>query len=402
MKKALYILIVMISVIGCVDYSYPGQIHKIHLDDKQKVPVSIILGEADQDLIVKGTGAKEEGVTDIWKDQDLYIYAFRRDLMTSYKVTRKEDETICMIDGSTEVMGTKAGKLAKVNASDAYLSWAGEFDRVIYYPSGIVPYDFFGYFTDDIKVPEDSIARTENSIGLMLTIDGSQDLMTARAELSEDQLKPFREMEDKSELINIMNYSYSSYTAQRNIQPIIKFRHHLTRLDFELHSIQEGADSIYVDSLVLWSRTKALFTVVDKVSERIGLDFTNDQTYDKLRLKEADGSPLKPSVYHAPPYDPTVDKSQTKGTHLGGSFLVAPDKEYEAMVYVHQIKNGLVYENEYPIKVVYRKEGFFGPGNQYLVKLRVAGLMQIDVDVSVGEWQNGGDVIVDDEDIPLG
>ena len=68
-----------------------------------------------------------------------------------------------LVDGSIDNPGSRAGKRAKSRAGSMYLDWA-ESKTELYYHSGDMsqlPYDFFAYYIDDMKVSETDYKRSE-------------------------------------------------------------------------------------------------------------------------------------------------------------------------------------------------------------------------------------------------
>ena len=390
---------------ACSDHSYRGSADDVPVEE-ELVPVMVVVGDPDH-LIVKpeepetpegkGAGAIDNDSEEDWQDASIYIYAFKRDLQTSFRTTSMEDSDWCLVDGSTDELGSLAGKKARIGRLDAYVAWEGVV-RSIYYPQNNYPYDFYGYYIDDIEVTPEQITRTDDAVQLEVEIDGTQDLMTSKAELTDEQL--YREDFTDEQRLDVMNYSYSAYTAKLNIQPVLYFKHHLARLRFELYPGREEANGVYVDSITVRSRTRAVFTVAAKAEERMGADFSADETYKLLSLREEDGSRLQRDFYHTNyTGDFDVPLYERDGVLVGGSLLVAPDTEYEAHIYLKEQGRGgeitYTYENVVPLTC---NEGYFEPGKQYTVRLGIYGKMEMDVAVELVPWGYGGSITVDQED----
>ena len=223
MVKRLLHIVFIGAVLACSDHSYRGDADA-GVVEEELVPVMVVVGDPDHLIVTpsgKGQGAIDSDTKEAWEDASIYVFAFKRDLQTSFSVTSQEDSEWCLLDGSGDEMGSLAGKKARIGMLDSYVAWEG-INRKIYYPQSNQPYDFYGYYIDDIPVEQEKITRTDDAVQIEVEIDGTQDLMTSKAELTDDQL--YREDLTDEDRLDILNYSYSAYTAKRNIQPVMYFR----------------------------------------------------------------------------------------------------------------------------------------------------------------------------------
>ena len=69
---------------ACTDKSYRGSYDTIMSPDESML-VILTVGNPDN-IIAKGSGAIENGDNEVWNDASIYVYAFKRDLMTSFSV----------------------------------------------------------------------------------------------------------------------------------------------------------------------------------------------------------------------------------------------------------------------------------------------------------------------------
>lgn len=373
---------------GCTDKSYNG----IAPDGTspyyttEQLPVLLVIG-TPENIIAKGTGAIDYGEDDPWSDKEMFFYAFKRDLSTSFSDLSSEIGSSCLIDGSRDGRDNPAGKAARKNTMDQYITWTG-IERSVVYPPDYIPYDFYGYFLDDMQVTAQDFTRTEDAITIAIDIDGSQDIMSSVAELTDEQLNG-RDYTDK-EKMDIANYAFSTFTAQRGIHPTFLFNHHLTRLKFVLRQGSDAARNVYVDSIKVSSRSKGVFTVAHRSPQNIGIDFSSDTEYRLLPLAEEDGSRLKKDTYHA---------ETGSGIQVGGSILAAPESKYEAHMFVKEtLSDGTMqtYENIFEISNSGEK---FDPGKQYTVTITVYGLQSVIPSVTVEQWGSGGHIVIDPDEL---
>lgn len=413
LKKLFYTFLAGCMLLSCTDDSYRGA--EVDGISDEPIPVQVVVGNPDNMFVTRGHGAVDEN-SEFWKGSPIYVYAFKKDLLTSFKSTSRNDNWNCLVDGSIDNRGSLAGKVAQIGELDSYATWAGE---QVYYPVSTQPYDFYAYFIDDMSVPDNSIVRTDDRISFPVEIDGSQDLMSAKAAFDEGyyNLDGYSE-EEKA---NLMNYSFGAYTAALRIDPVIYFKHHLTRLCFDLYSgySENTGKEIYVDSIKVRSRTRAEFTVVSKHTEEMGLDFSRDTRpallYDEaknltseqrlpyLKLKDKNGEKFQPLYLSPSPeeIDPYNIYSVVEPVRAGESLLLAPDTEYELLLYLREHhKSGSISVGEPAIFIFTAPGGGqFKPGYQYRIRLAIYGEMEIYMSVTLTEWNNGGEIEIG-EDIP--
>ena len=400
MPRLGYILtiILLALVTGCTDNSYDGVLpdgSSVYTgEDSEQLPVLLAMGIPDE-IMTKGSGAIDYDIEFPWKDKDLYFYAFLRDMNTSFATLSSEDDRYCLIDGSVDAEGSLFGQRARKNLYDAYLNWMGP-DRTVIYPALDLVYDFYGYYIDDARIIGD-VERTDYAVRFPVEIDGSQDLMSAKAELTEEQLAGTSF--DEEEKGQILAHAFSQYTAKRDIHPTFLFKHHLTRLRFEIYSGMPKSEDIYVDSILVSSKSKCVFTVAHKNAESMGLDFSLFDGYSMLRLTERDGSALLQDTYHpASGSDYSLPVFDREKVEVGGSILAAPDTEYTINLHFKETtESGRVQEHNNVITIEH-SSGRFLAGNQYVVRVAVYGLMDVDVTVGLEPWEDGGSLVIDEED----
>ena len=381
---------------GCVDRSYAGMEDEEIFDDlTEPIPVKIHIGSAES-IVPKGSGVIAD-VTE-WKGEKFYVYAFSNDMFATYDVTSKTNNSRCLIDGSKDVPGTMAGKQAYMLETSNVVAWSGP-DEKVYYPfgseSGIV-YDFFAYYLDDIKVEEKDITRLEDKIMIRVEIDGSQDLMSSKARVLADQLAGF---DDEQERLFMESYCYSYYAARKGIDPVFVFKHHLTKLDFQItpqHNVM-GKRIVNVQKIELRTKYRAQFTVADRGSaDNLGLLFDDDD-YANLPLRDEGETGLIENKYVVETLDTPNDPKVP--VPVGMSLLLAPADSYEAYAYLTEtFPDGVTYEYPEPQKLnLVNPEGFL-PGNGYRVNISVYGATRVEADVFLDEWKDGGKIPIDDED----
>lgn len=368
------------------------------------------------------------GKDNVWTGQRLHIFAFQKDPSTG--------ETY-----GDKIMSDKSF-YDQVGIADAEntveIKW--EQGGTLYFPrSGA--YDFFGYYADDALGATPQYTAEDNKLYSQFTIDGSQDLMIAKAELTEaDKLLPGFAQAD-------WNKAYSSYTARKGVQPTMEFKHLLTRLTFNIEGAgNEGPENVYVKAVRVKSRktgklvfayTKdadkgAIFDAVagfdqvnqDRAKELEKYLSLQEKVNGKMQALDADivvdesSLPEKKADFTGEigryPASPTGSGTPTR---IGEALLVEPNvTSYNVEIDVVQYydKDGNLIKdvntqrkNTYYLKLdvsdVTPPEGGVKPtkfeaSTSYDVVVIVNGLMPIEIKASIGEWKNGGTIVKNPDD----
>lgn len=396
---------------SCVDDSYRGTVDvEEYSDTGMPHEVMITIGESE-DIVApiaeatKGTGVI--GGVSGFAGKDFYVYAFNKDDETDFSIPAAQDSIRCLVDGSLDSLSSVQGRKASYNPKTEYVEWTAN-DMPIYYPMGENEghvFDFFAYYLDDMEVTNEQFHRNESNVTIDIEIDGSQDIMSSKAALTEKQKEAILEKADFWETQTMIACSYSYYTAARGINPNFVFKHHLVKLDFKL--VPGGTPgmtkNVKVEKIEVRSKYKAEFNVADKYDENnVGLTFEPDTT--SLALTEVDGSEFRgreiSTFKDGHVVDGVVDDL--------GSLLIAPDYHYDLIVTLSEIieETGQIlksYKNSKPLYIGGEDaKQLFAAGSEYLITLTVYGVMDVKVDMELGEWDDGGHYVPPTEILPDG
>lgn len=378
-------------LVACADNSYKGVGEQTISYPEETVPVMISVGNPTFPSIGRGSGAIDQ-TSSSWYGANIYVYSFKRDMTTDFRTLSIQDKATCLMDASAD-NGSLLGRKAVINKDETYISWTDNQERVLYHANNL-PYDFFGYFIDDFAAGEQDVARTKDGIQLKVKIDGTQDLMSARATLTEEQVN--RKEFDSEEKANIKEWYYSLYTAQRNIHPIMIFKHHLSRFIFRIYPATNKANDIVVDEVKVVSKREGWFTVAHSITGNMGVDFSADVPYEELLLKEEKGEPLLSDTYRTDYQgdfsEPLYDRPFVR---VGESLMLPPgEMKYSCFVRLKQTIDGEVhtFDSSVPLS---NSGDTFKAGTQYIVKLAIYGLQEVGVSVSPVPWIDGGDITID-------
>ncbi len=353
------------------------------------VEIKLVLGQ-QEGLGTKATGAIDTEEFWKWKDAHVFVYAFMKD-STDFRARCTDTDKVCILDGASDE-GPNAGKAALVSGTDEFMSWKYEGEGAPTYPEGTEPYEFYAYYLDDCTVDDGLISRTKESISMPVTITGAQDLMTAKAVITETQLDGLGFTEKEKEVLK--GASYSAYSANLGIHPELYFKHHLVRLDFEVYPYRKQASEVWIQEIKVESRNKGTFTVAHKDTTMVGVSFPEGQELVPLALMDKDHKTvLKRDTYNVPWVDEDASKPiyERSSLKVGGNLLVSPEEKYICSILMKDL-----YDDNIPYRFeINSGEGGFKPGYRYTVRLGIYGRNMIVPDVIVREWKDGGDYELD-------
>lgn len=220
--------------------------------DPEKISLRISAPSVIADALTRGTGTVGDTDAELnkWNGDSVYIYAINVDAYNLTKDTVNADYGIpTFLLGNLENFGAVA--TAPVDSAAGILNLITDNGESPYYSLNGA-YNFLGYYVGDAK-KEASITPDESAIRIDVTYDGTQDIMTAKAELTDaDKQRMIKGMINSGQLDGtVEDYfdhgvlckevdlitkefrkAFSSYSSRRGVRPEMKFQHELTRLTF--------------------------------------------------------------------------------------------------------------------------------------------------------------------------
>ena len=353
----------------------------------------------------KGTGTVG-GTTDannIWNYENLYV------LMTTSDPAALQDKNAEW--GFTSV----GGQVLKEQFDNTFYSRPKQTERdgspvwvidytcdpneggnVKYYPASGAS-DFFAYYVDD-AANNDAQGNPEyvmenNTISIPYTLDGSQDLMVGKADVSVTGGEGF-----------------SAKTARANIVPNIRMKHLLSRFTFTLKNGNIQTKNIKIRSISIESPNKGRMFVAYKTAPQNVIEW--EESNAKLYLKES-LQPLDPNYFvssltegKCPLKELTpVTMDGVNDVNVGEALFVCPgsnltmyvDAEFPVEV------NGVskTETRQFPM-TLHHPDGEnkqFEAGKSYHVYATIYGLEKVSIDVQLEKWIDGGDVDVNSDNI---
>lgn len=427
MKRLSYMLLFAIAIASCERNDYTGEAIKDEAIDYEAEPMPVLISLGDAPMIEsKGYGTfgdltgQQRLDSIVWSNAEFYIYSFSKsqdcDMRINWSDSTNTAGSICLIDATRHDSATDGrGKKAKFNTADfKMLDWVEKPDSIIYYNTQdyYKSYDFFAYHIDDCPVSK--IDRQRDYIDIDIEFDGTQDIMGGKAALTDAQITAINSKSNRDELLD--NY-YSTFSANHEISPYIRMNHYLTKVRFELYpggDLTERGDSsacfeAYVRDISISSFGKATMTVAshDEAQYPLQLQFMegsqrnmhlkdlyiddNGNIADSIQFKRLDYNESDVAIT-----DPYMRQPQAIGDYL----LVAPAEQMTVNIIMFNDRNDVHYGEE-PFHITLTPPDgteSFEAGKGYVVKLAIYGYQQIEAQIDIEPWVDGGSINIDPDD----
>lgn len=386
--------------------------------DSELVPIQ--LGVSNAVLETRGTGTVgDTSATDnVWKGQSFYVY------MLCKNNEGLDSMAIAQFSG-VDIYNNK--QFFAPNGS--VLSTATPADGATnYYPS-TRNFNFYAYRLDGANTTSPDFDANKDSLSVPFAIDGSQDIMVAKAYLAiingeKQSDKIFIGKDTKEKKANAKRY-YSAFSARHGVQPVFHFRHLLTRLQFQIIPSRAGAtdptNGIVIDSIKVVSTKKSgTLTIAGKDDNTTGTirqkiwwsesdakrnDFwlKQRQTTDtdkNMELKDLDPIDLKGLPYYSTV--PATDGRQTEDKaaatiNVGEAILLAPESNYELHVIGHVDLVGKP-AHKFDFKDTVAIKGGFVEGTSYTVTVSIYGYEKMEVIAYLTPWKKGATISLQPEE----
>lgn len=418
------------------------------VDDSTPVPVLFGSNIAAVKGVVETKGV---GGIDAWRganQQPLYIYGMERvqsgqnagkHVATKWSPAAGDEFTPFIDNVAAEAPNPGTGSRDAINVYNKYAENGLASAEPYYYVQGKV-YDFYGYYVDDamgydqtpeVIQPEPFITPVlaaegdviESIVLQDLTLDGSQDIMVAQTDKDADWAL-------RSEYVSL-EMLYSDRAARRNVKPDLVFTHELAR--FEFHIFNGGTianNDLTITGLNLASYTKAAtgdLTIYPETSANYGYvadDLTDvfdpdapDYTIlDYFPLREATATlAAGDTVKTAHPASLTAGIAVVEaGNKVGESIMIAAgEASYDIQLFLNQA--GVTApgfnpaEQHLTIDMTKVKDAQGNPvgtgvsekGKKYVVSIIIYGLEQIQVTVTLTNWDEAGKIEIDPDEDPI-
>ncbi len=365
------------------------------VENSELVPIKIGMSS---NVITRGSGTVG-GTTDetnVWNGQLIKVFMLKKGTIEAAEtgLSYYTDK-----DGGKKLFWDEELYAPTGSNRDLALTVKGD---IKYYPTDNTVADFWAYHVDELNATDKAITEeltaTETELSYNITIDGSQDVMVAKAEYDGSNEKVSAER------------AYSAFAARNGVQPELIFKHLLTRLQFTAvpgnsQSTEEEKQAIIAKNIkvrsikVLSKRTGKLIVAYtgEEAIDQLQLNPTDEET-EKMVLKQKSEDGTELTVLEDTPV------SNIEGVGIGEALLVAPQNEgyvmeIELVQSVQTTASGDVSEETFTTKtsIPLPTSGAFEAGHSYNVQISVWGLEQIEVTATLTPWTSDEDIPVDPE-----
>ena len=385
MKKYLFFALAAVGMLSSCSSDDVVSSGSDPVDDNSLVPIRIGLGQT----ITRGTGTVggfDDTNDNVWNRQLVNIYMLYKDSIG-----------LAIFDPQSGDQSGIYDNAVFYTPSALQTGLATPFDNSIkYYPTQ-KKFDFWGYRLDDAEILSGPTLGTD-SLTVNFKIDGSQDVMLAKAIPS---------AADTAKLVAAGNAAadraFSSYAARHDVQPNLVFKHHLTRLTFEVIPGGAGAVSatspVVIDSIKVIAPNQGKMVIAstgDIRGEKQGIIW--EESKDSLVLKERKAGDTQDKDLVKLTSVSLADATVNTPVPVGEALMVAPDAQYDLVIFLHQdvptqIGSTDKKKIKYSYKDVIKRDAGFQKGTSYKVQITLWGLTDIQITTTLTKWVDGGAAI---------
>ena len=348
-----------------------------------------------------------EGLVNVWDGQSFNLFMLEKGSLNLAMYQYKEMDAPEPIFNNYEFTAPK-GVSDDVDPTAAGLASASE-GRVAYYPA-TGSYDFWAYRLDDAVTGEPEWIELSDegkgAIAVPFHIDGSQDVMVAKAQPTEALLNKLGD--------EYADRCFSAFTARKagedaDCFPNLQFSHELTRLKFQI----KGGNAAACDPIsgikivkveVLSKATGELYAAynVEDLENPVVFDEEAESEFMTLKSRVGIGSnenlvyndEERNEIETGLDFLPTLEYQ-----NVGEALLVAPQDQYEVRITMRQVLQHNVDDEGFDESVIvpsYIKladaDAVFEKGKSYTVRVTLYGLEEIKINTTLTPWIEGGDV----------
>ena len=230
-------------------------------DTPQAIKVAIEMPSVSTNAQTRGMGSVGDVTAEgnCWHNDSLYFYAINTGAKSLANDTVNELYGIkTFLLGGHDNFGALA--IAPNDTVQGDVQFVTTGSEVPYYSLNGA-YNFFGYYAGDAKRTV-SVSDDQQALCLDLEMDGTQDVMLAKASLSnndkalmiesmiknnqlegnlEDYLAGGEVIAEKALIEKEFAKAFSSYSSRRGVRPAMKFKHQLSRLTFSVSASEPDA-----------------------------------------------------------------------------------------------------------------------------------------------------------------
>ena len=436
MRRYMYSLVAGLCLAACSE-TFPGVEGEVPEEKdfnssevtNDRIPILLSYNDPNYLILTRGSGPFEDFASDRehWLGAEFSVFAYKLpnsvdgscDFSNSTDYQKNDSEEKCLLfDKKVKLKTASESALS----GDDYLSleWT---DKGQYFFNGNrqdYKYGFFLAYCDD-AIGGDDWKNSPDCVYADVTIDGTQDIITAVAKPSESKMEELKGEKYKDLLANWDDLVFSTFAAHRGLQPQFDVKHELVRLEFSVVPGDPKATGVKLkDIKLIKPKTRARLIAAAEDASRVGVDLSStnaDESDWHLHDKEEENA--------EPPYLKPIELNYIGGQEdrdkqteipVGTSFLAFPDNSYQIRLDCEQVKtdkdgnpildeegNPNVYHT-YPTYIIQlSSRENFKAGHKYAIRITVYGIQRIEMSMGSSKWQPGTDddhpIVVDPDEL---
>ena len=360
-RHIIFISLLLLAMVGC---------RKSVVDVDPNLPTPVTLSAT----VAGSTGTK--ATIDGWNDTPVNILGLKR-------VPGGYD-----FDDQTNILDREAVISAD---SQIYLYSDNHAGTPYYYQEGQF-YDFYGYHLGGAEVTE--VLKGKDDYSLSVTVFGNNDLLYANTDKEKDLASYDGNALDKSVL-------YSAISARRNVHPVLRFSHALTRFKFIVKGSGDKFSLFAVSGLEVEAGNTGILVLGD---DYVGY-MPSDQV-STLSLKMGDEEFQESEITANIDAVPLGGDNASLMVNPGAKSMKVTMGLLQRSENRHEEYSFVVNSSEIPLTDengrTYYSETFL-PGYSYRIIMHVYGPEEIIINASVESWEIGADFEInpDDYDSPV-
>lgn len=359
-----------------------------------------------------------------WASQDLYILGFPRK-----SVTQAEGASTAAINYETAFINNVKATAPTSGTSGTITNlYSNASESIPFYYEGTKTYDFFGYYVGNAANPIiPTITEAKDGYTLPIKIDGTQDIMVAKADHSYACDIAFGDPtpgngENNREASKVPtgwkdDYAFSAYAARRGVHPYLQFEHLLTQLSFKVtsgtdfktgDSDPDGSPALKVTKIEILNATADSTLCV--AGSAIGLvpGTEGEEAYIALAVKDTDNADLTPVLV---PSKEEITDPDPAAVNVGQPIMLYPRDEFKIKLTVEQESPASIayiertithsdYVGDATPNTITDGKTLFAAGYSYEITFKLYGLEDVEITAVLAPWTSGGTISIDTDDAP--
>ena len=361
-------------------------------EEEDNTPVPIEFGTKAAEVKAPTTKAAIDNWSNVGTEEKIYVYGLERTAEAADTYSSVFINNVAA-DAPTEAVAGLDTRTT-INVYDPAVTTS---QTPFYYVDNKY-YDFYAYFIANAAgtdpAPTVDAAENPTTITLGVNIDGTQDIMLATTDKASDEAA----RTDRSKAVP-MSMMYSAKSARRGVVPNLNFYHQLSRFVFNI----KAANTTVANGQGEGNKGKVTITGVEMESFKKGtLTIVGEEPGLEPTASTTEANNIEDLTVPGPDGGFTLSTTYTKY----GEIMVYPTSTNEQPnIYNFSIlmtQEGAAYTGNdpyvLPLEIPFSENETALPGKKYVVNVIVYGLEEVQISVSLKEWEDGDEFNLDPDD----